>query len=95
MTTLLSVNAVAETLDLPERQILALVNSGELIAVDVAVHAGRPGRITCTDGIVRRRQKRRLRITAASLRDFISRRQVGQPKAARRYKPESNVIQLF
>jgi hypothetical protein len=96
MTPLLSIDAAAEILDATSRQILALVEAGELAAVDVAVHTAKPGRITCAYGVVRLRHKRRLRITAESLRDFVARRSIGPPKAvSRRRKPDSHVIQFF
>ena len=83
--TLLSIPAAAEILDDTPRHVGELIEAGELTGVDTAVHRSRPGTVRGADGKSYPTSKRRLKVTAESVRAFITRRAIGKtPKAARR-----------
>lgn len=90
--SLISIQSAAEILDVTERHVLALVEAGELRAVDTAIHAKR--QVTKKLGADGKRypaSKRRLRIDACSIKDFIARRTIGKepsPRPRRTRDPE-------
>lgn len=94
--TLLSIPAAAELLDGTPRHVVELGENGDLVLVDIAVHRSRPGKTVGSDGRNYPKHKRRLRVTAESLRAFIVRRTIGQPQLSRRRrrKPEG-IIDFF
>ena len=84
--TLLSIPAAAEILDDTLRHIGELIEAGEITAVDIAVHRSRPGTAQGADGKQYPTRKRRLRVTAESIRLFIQRRAIEQQTAPQRRK---------
>ncbi len=93
--TLLSIPAVAELLDDSERHVLALGEAGELKLVDIAHHAKNGGTVTGADGKRYPRRKRRLKVTAESVRQFIAGRTIGQEQPRRRRRQPEAIIEFF
>lgn len=93
--TLLSIPAVAEILDDTPRHVGELIEAGELTGVDTAVHRSKPGTVRGADGKSYPARKRRLKVTAESVRAFIARRAIGQKTPPRKRKPMAGVIEYF
>jgi len=93
---LISIPATAELLDGTERHVSALIDAGELDAVDTAIHRDKPGKTVGADGKKYSNRKRRLKITAESVRLFLARRLTHQERPARRRRRKSaNITEFF
>jgi hypothetical protein len=92
---LLSIPAAAEIIDGTLRHVGELIEAGELQAVDIAVHRSKPGTTEGADGKTYPSRKRRLKVTAESVRAFIQRRTIGQKTPPRKRKPMAGVIEYF
>ncbi len=93
--TLLSIPAAAEILDDTLRHVGELIDAGELQAVDIAMHGAKPGTTEGVDGKTYSTRKRRLRVTAESVRQFIQRRTLGQASTAQRRKRLRGIKQFL
>ncbi len=82
--TLITIPAAAEILDVTPRHVHELIDVKELRGVDTAVHRAKPGTTEGSDGKRYPTRKRRLRVTAESVRLFIQRRTIGQQTAPQR-----------
>lgn len=93
--SLISIPAAAELLDDTERHVLMLGEAGELELVDIANHAKCGGTVQGADGKRYPRTKRRLRVTAESVRMFIQRRTIGAERPSRRRRRQQEVTEFF